>query len=50
MKNYNKNIWIIIKNFKKKVFKKKINLIFVFLGIKFLINKTIHIFLSFFYK
>ena len=48
MKSYNKNIWLKIKNFKNISFKRKINLIFIFFGIKFLINKIIFVFLNFF--
>ena len=50
MKTYDKNIQLKLKNFLQMNLKKKINLILVFLGIKLLIYKTLHLFLSFFLK
>ena len=50
MKTYDKNLQSKLKIFLKKNFKQKINLILVLLGIKFLIYKTVYLFLSFFIK
>ena len=50
MKTYDKNVKLKLKTFLKKNLKQKINLILVLLGIKFLIDKTLYLFLSFFIK
>ena len=50
MKTYDKNIKLKFKTFLQMSLKEKINLILVFLGIKLLIYKTLHLFLSFFLK
>ena len=50
MKTYDKNIQLKFKTFLQMSLKEKINLILVFLGIKLLIYKTLHLFLSFFLK
>ena len=50
MKTYDNNIQSKLSTFFKKSFKQKINLIFVFLGIKLLVRKILYLLLTFFIK